>query len=323
MRCPVCGNSAFTEAVSENAIRREIREREEFIAARLGRKGSPEELKDLTDFMHGFAAPLERCAGCGLLARAEARVRTAKSYSKDPNDPGVMDQLFPRYVQAFRNQAPGFRERLRPHAEVLEIGSHLGAFLQVAEEWNWNAVGLDVGCDTAPFARARGLTVKQAMLEDSAFAPGSFDAVFIWNCFEQMNDPAATLRAAHRVLKPHGLLTVRVPNAEFYLKERAATDLAAWNNLPGFPYLYGYSQRLVTRLAGKHGFEFVRGFNSELITMPFADLTSRIAAEQKAASTRAAGYESGPWIETICRRVEQPVPHSRECVDRRFLPRAA
>jgi hypothetical protein len=128
----VCHGAFFQSDIPTNIALREIRSREQFIHSRLNRKASLPELKDLTDFMHGFAAP---------------------------NDPGIMAQLLPRYVQAFRNKEPGFRHLLRPHAEVLEAGSHLGAFLQVAEEWNWRATGLDVGSDTAGFTQSTGLTV--------------------------------------------------------------------------------------------------------------------------------------------------------------------
>lgn len=335
MICPVCGSGAFDPAVSADDIAREIRRRERFVLRGLGRKPSAAEAKDLTDFMHGFAAPVRACRGCGLLTRAERRVCDADSYSEDPNDPDVMRQLFPRYARAFRNKAPGFRELLRPGADVLEIGSHLGAFLQVAEEWNWTAVGLDVGADTSAFARARGFDVRREMAEETRLRAGSFDAVFVWNCFEQIPDPASTLRAAYGLLKPRGIMVVRVPNARFYLERRSEDHAAlAWNNLLGFPYLHGYAEHHVNRIARRHGFEFVRGFDSELVTMPFPDLTEEIRSAQRTASrtsarrsvetTARSGELTGPWIEMAYRRLERETDcSSKGALDPRFLPRAA
>jgi SAM-dependent methyltransferase len=172
------------------------------------------------------------------------------------------------------------------------------------------------------------------MIEDASIPPRTYDAVFVWNCFEQIPDPARTLKSIRSVLRPHGLLVIRVPNAGFYRKRKGQTvNALAWNNLLGFPYLYGYTGDLVTRLAGRWGFEYVSGFNSELVTMPFPDLSTALAAEQKTASEVVAARSvassarthqlAGPWIEMVYRMVKEPVGAWRSCVDRHFLPRAA
>ncbi|WP_155121328.1 hypothetical protein [Bryobacter aggregatus] len=81
-----------------------------------------------------------------------------------------------------------YRDRL---LEALEVGSSAGAFLQVAEEWNWRQIG------------------------------GAPEAIFPGNCFEQLEGPQAALRSARKPLAPHGLLVIRVPNAVFYRNWRA------------------------------------------------------------------------------------------------------
>jgi len=290
-------------------------------------------LKDLTDFMHGTPAPLLACRRCGVLRRDEAAIRAADSYEQDPNDPDLMQQIYPRYLEAFRNKATALRERLGRHASVLELGSHLGAFLQVAEEWDWQPVGLDIGQDTAEFARSKGLMVRRERMEDTHLPASSFDAVFIWNCFEQLTTPGDVLNSAHRLLRRFGLLVLRVPNADFYRAMRGiAEHWLAWNNLLGFPYLYGYTASALDSIARHHGFEPVRGFNSELVTMPFADLTGPIAAEQLAASAGVAaastaatldsGILIGPWTEVIYRK-QSELTKRRACIDLHFLKRAA
>jgi SAM-dependent methyltransferase len=237
-----------------------------------------------------------------------------------------MAQVYPRYVQAFRNKEKAYRELLRPNADVVELGPHLGAFLQVAEEWNWNPIGIDVGKDTTEFMRQSGLTVVNGTIDDARLKDGSQDAILIWNCFEQLEEPMETLRTAHRVLRPHGLLTVRVPNVAFYQALRGrAKKVLAYNNLLGFPYLYGYTLDTLNRLLARAGFDHVRGFNSELVTMPFADLTEPVINEQHRVSQQAAevsNHIQGPWIEGVYRRVERPVLPASPAVDRRFLERA-
>ena len=320
-------------AVSAAALAQEVEQRNHFVSSRLNRKASRAELKDLTDFMHDGPARLVVCATCGLLLRDEADVRATASYEEDPNDPDLMQHVYPRYVGAFRNKADAYRDRLQPGASVIELGSHLGAFLQVGEEWNWRPVGLDIGYDTSEFARRQGLTVRRETIEDTRIPAGRADAVFIWNCFEQLGDPGATLNAAWRLLTRHGLLVLRVPNGAFYLGQRLNGQGALeWNNLLGFPYLHGYTTGTLNRVVRRHGFEPVRGFNSELITMPFPDPSAGVTAEQIANSSRVADWSSrtttdrgtltGPWIEVIYRKRDE-IQRCEPKLDLRFLERAS
>jgi hypothetical protein len=333
--CPVCRSPFQSVAVPARELGLEFDLQREFVLSRLPGSPSPEELKDLTDFMHGAPAPLQRCSRCGLTRRAEGDPEDAGSYEEDPNDPDVMAQVYPRYVQAFRNKEGGFLPLLRPNADVLELGPHLGGFLQTAEEWNWRPIGIDVGVDTTAFMRRNGLTVRHGLLEDARVKNGSADAVFIWNCFEQLLDPFETLKVAHRVLKKHGLLVVRVPNLAFYETFRRSGGFArralAYNNLLGFPYLYGYTMKTLNRLLARAGFVYERGFNSELVTTPFADVSDRIAREQSRVSQAVAAWSSrtswstltGPWIEAVYRRDTRAMPLPPAVgIDRRFMERA-
>jgi SAM-dependent methyltransferase len=172
------------------------------------------------------------------------------------------------------------------------------------------------------------------MVEDTRLAARSFDGVFVWNCFEQLAEPACALDAIYGLLRPGGLAVLRVPNARFYIEMRSRDDAAlAWNNLLGFPYLYGYKEEHLNRVANDHGFEFVRGFDSELITMPFPDLNEKARESQCANSrkvgrwsirtTNRAGALTGPWIEMTYRKLERPAPLREGALDGRFLARAA
>jgi SAM-dependent methyltransferase len=351
-------------AIPAAALQAEIETRNAFIRERLRRKANRAELKDLTDFMHDGPARLLRCVSCGLAVRDEPEVRAADSYEEDPNDPDLMQHVYPRYVEAFRKKAEAWRDRLRPGASVIEVGSHLGGFLQAAEEWNWRPVGLDIGKDTSEFARHQGLTVRRETPQDTLLPAASADGVFIWNCFEQLAEPGSALENVRRLLRPGGLLALRVPNLRFYLECRSEehvhngprppegrprvpdpigaaarglcasddTDGLAWNNLLGFPYLYGYTAESLNRLAVRSGFEPVRGYNSELITLPFPDPSTAVSAEQIANSRRIAEWSSrttsesgaltGPWIEVIYRKMpeaQRRVPK----LDLTFLERAA
>lgn len=320
--CPVCGGTKFGTIAISQQLEEECRIREDFVKERLNRRAHPEELKDLTDFFHNERADLLECQTCTLLLRQPREAPPAEEYSEDEYDPELMERLYPSYVQAFRAKEKDYRGLLPHGAKVLEVGSHYGAFLQAAAEWGWHAEGVDVGKDTSRFAKSKGFTVHVATLDNLSLPSEAFDGVFIWNCFEQIEKPQSTLSAARRILKPGGLLAVRTPNGLFYslcrrlledpgLYEGAKTfllDVLGYNNLLGFPYLYGHNRDTLERLIEPFRFRFSRILNSELLTLPLPENVPWVEAEERAINTEmrllansiiadTAGTATGPWIE--------------------------
>ena len=162
------------------------------------------------------------------------------------------------------------------------------------------------------FARALGLSAEEAVLEE---LPGSerYDALGVWNCFEQLPDPRATLRRARTLLRPGGVLALRVPNGAFYLRWRAwlhgamhplATALLAHNNLLAFPYRYGFTLGSLSRALGEAGFRVIAAHPDALV--PTADRwTRRWAAWEeralKAPLRRLRPASRAPWFELYAR----------------------
>lgn len=296
--------------------------RAQFVLDRVHRAPRRAERKDLTEFARNDITPILQCSTCCALSRKSAEP-DEEAYVEDEYDASAMEALLPRYVAAFRKKEAPYRTLLPPGATVLEVGPHFGAFLEVAREWGWQAQGVDIGKDTTEFVRAHGHTVHNATLEECAFQDAVFDGVFVWNCIEQIDDPRPTLAAARRVLRRGGLLVLRTPNALFYrecrryLETKVDTELAtaitrtlAYNNLLGWPYLNGYSDAHLDRLA--QDFHRDRGLDADLLTVPFPDIEFDMVAEKEAAAAAlrgwsaldrhaAAGELTGSWIE-VCYR---------------------
>ena len=114
--------------------------------------------------------------------------------------------------------------------EFLEIGSFVGGFLLEGQKQGWDMVGVDPGHDVAAFCRERGLPVFEGTLEEARFTPASFDAVVVWNTFDQLPDPRALLEQAVLLLRNGGVLVLRVPNGACFawmLRMRSAPSLEA------------------------------------------------------------------------------------------------
>jgi SAM-dependent methyltransferase len=92
---------------------------------------------------------------------------------------------------------------------VLDVGCGLGQHLV---HFGPGSVGLDAIERNVSFARALGLQVVQANVEDGlpAFSR-RFDAVFAANLLEHLVAPHLFLLRLHEVLKPDGLAFIHVP----------------------------------------------------------------------------------------------------------------
>jgi SAM-dependent methyltransferase len=319
--CPSCRRRDYATLVDQRTAEIEVLLRRCFVHERAGRFLRAGEGKDLVDFVHGAAAPILECRRCGVLVR-DAK-EDAASYECDRYDRAMMDGLFERYAQAFRAKEVPYRALLRPGAEVLEIGPHLGGFLAAARDWSWKATGVDVDADVVAFLRQKGFDVAQS--DATHFDAGGrlFDGVFVWNCFEQIREGAETLSALRRILRPDGLLVLRVPNGHFYREaerlraEQPGTEISelalrslAYNNLLGFPYLFGYSAKALLRIAEWSGFRCQGIVDSRLLTLPLPEVRSWVQTEDALVAARERtwiqqadrdGERSGPWMELFFR----------------------
>lgn len=95
---------------------------------------------------------------------------------------------------------------------VIDLGCGDGRLLDRLARAGVTAEGIEQVPDSVRAARARGLTVHEADLED--FVPAEpFDTAVAANVLEHCADPAAALAAARRVLRPGGELRISCPNA--------------------------------------------------------------------------------------------------------------
>lgn len=295
LRCPRCDERPATIFRTRHEIAVELAMRDAFFARRIDRPRSRNELRDLTNVVLGTPADILRCAACGILIRDEAP--DDEVFRNDRYDEAVLESLHAVHAAAFREKEPDYRELLHHGARVAEIGSYVGGFLATARQWGWSAIGVDIGIDTSRFSRALGFDVVSLSLETSRFARQSFDAVFIWNCFEQLAAPRLTLAETYRILRRSGLLVIRVPDADFYGRFQSVAA-RAYNNLLGWPHRFGFGASELRRFAADRGFAFQRLLRAPAIR-PLRNALRTFARDEESAlfADRVFG-----WIEMTFRK---------------------
>jgi len=100
-------------------------------------------------------------------------------------------------------------EALVPKGQLLDVGCGPGVFLGLAREAGWQVQGVELSRRHVEKARATlGIEPWQGDFLAAPLAPGSFEAVTMWDFLEHVLDPAAVLARARELLRPDGLLLV-------------------------------------------------------------------------------------------------------------------
>jgi SAM-dependent methyltransferase len=324
--CLACG--AECQLVCDAAELAEQRERvRRFHAARLVRD-DPGERDERSSFTQSDAGVrIVGCPRCGLLARdpMPAPADVVERYAEDAYPDERLDELRAAQVASFRRVLPWLRRLLGTPRRVLEVGSFVGGFLEVARTAGWNATGIDPGRQVAEDCRARGLDVRICSLDafDRETDPEPVDCVAIWNTFDQLADPRPALDFARRRVRAGGVLALRVPHGLHYrrtwerlhgagrARRRFAEACLVWNNLLGFPYLYGYGLDALDRLARPFGFERVAARGDVLCLLAGRATADWARREERACKQmqrmairldRSGRLAAAPWIDVCYRR---------------------
>ena len=119
---------------------------------------------------------------------------------------------------------------------LLDIGCGSGEFLVYAKSRGFDTVGIEPSLEAASEAGAKGFEVHCSSFEEFCchYNRGSeeelFGSIVMLNVLEHVPDPVNLLQATKALLKPGGILCVRVPNdfSEIQLAAQRKVGKEAW-----------------------------------------------------------------------------------------------
>ncbi|MEK7449212.1 MAG: class I SAM-dependent methyltransferase [Planctomycetota bacterium] len=147
-------------------------------------------------------------------------------YTPRPDTGEIQNTYSPEYFKKFylkkdRLKSGFFRrmlkriETLKNKGKILDVGCGTGLFLQLANRHGWETAGVEIASFAAEFCRNElRLNVRTGTLAGQNFPGNSFDVVTMWDVLEHETVPRQTLAEIRRILKPDGILMLKVPDMD-------------------------------------------------------------------------------------------------------------
>jgi SAM-dependent methyltransferase len=146
-----------------------------------------------------------------------------------------------------------------PNATLLDVGCGNGSMLRTMHRLGWHVEGVDPDKEAVRFAASKGLKVHHGNLAAQKFRDSSFDAVTLSHVIEHVHDPLALVQECHRILKPHGRLSLATPNGNSFGHRLYKSS---WLALDPPRHLHIFTVAALARLLREVGFCKIRAFTT-------------------------------------------------------------
>jgi 2-polyprenyl-3-methyl-5-hydroxy-6-metoxy-1,4-benzoquinol methylase len=150
-------------------------------------------------------------------------------------------------------------EEYKPHGNFLDIGTNTGSFLRLARGRSWKLTGVEPSPQLGQLARDWwGLDIVEGFIETVNLPSHHFDIVTMTDVFEHIVNPKEVLAAVKQVLKPDGLLFIKVPNGRFNILKhwgRRALGKKETDDFDAYEHVLHYTDKTLKAMLRASGFD--------------------------------------------------------------------
>ncbi|MBU1727270.1 MAG: class I SAM-dependent methyltransferase [Candidatus Omnitrophica bacterium] len=219
---------------------------------------------------------IAHCEKCGFIYRNPRLKKDSNEqfYSFDyyKEYEGIDIKIIEARLDLFRTVLKKLSKKISYDSrKILDVGCGHGHFLKLARDLGWNAKGVELSKTACAYAKEIfGLDVVDKSVDRACLNENYFDTVTLWNVLDHLSSPLVQLKEIRRLLKPRGVLFIRVPNVSFhlfvhklfrllpqFLKTRLINDPSVITN-------YGFSSKTIKKILNKTGFCNIAVYNSPL-----------------------------------------------------------
>ena len=230
---------------------------------------APIPLFEMRVYQEGLQVGVVRCGKCGMVYRNYRDEQAQRRFYAKEYFPAEIKPEWIRRRSALYRHVLGRLEHFRQNNRILDVGAGPGLFLKLCRESHWQCQGVEISEHCVEWAEKQyGLKLFPGSLSEAQYPAESFDVVTFWNVLDQLPDPVASLREAHRVLRPGGAIFIRVPNATFHLSlrrmvqslSRLVPAIRRWDK--SVIHLFCFNRRSLFQALEISGFEKIQVENS-------------------------------------------------------------
>lgn len=203
---------------------------------------------------------VRRCLDCdvGFVSPLPAPEQLKDYYSESFFLNGADKFGYPDYQSQKRLNRRNFEglkravERHRKGGALLDVGCATGGFLSCLGD-GWERYGVELSEYASAIARdAVGPTVYTGDLLEAPLKEQFFDTITLWDTFDHLRDPLATLARIRTLLKPGGILVCNVGDLSSWTARLMGRR---WYLLIPPTHLFYYSRVSLPRLLETQGFQ--------------------------------------------------------------------
>ncbi len=136
---------------------------------------------------------------------------------------------------------------------LLDVGAYIGVFVEVATAAGWQAMGVEPSDWAAGEARKRGLNVIVGTQDSPELHGRRFDVVTMWDVIEHVDDPAAEMAKAYRLLKPGGWLVTHTMDVDSLASRLMGRRWPWYMDM----HLHYFSQKTMRQMLTQAGFNVI------------------------------------------------------------------
>lgn len=165
--------------------------------------------------------------------------------------------------------------------KLLDVGCGHGFFLEHARQQGYEPWGVEVSRPACDYITHLGLRVFCGQLTELALPKESFDIVTCFDVLDYVANPLTQALEMKRLLRPSGVLMIRVLNrlsyAQTWQKLIGSAKNSSLERNPFFEkdHLIQFSTATVTTFLSRAGFVNIRTYNARLARWPHESWVSR------------------------------------------------
>lgn len=161
----------------------------------------------------------KKCLNCNLVYISPILNNIEAVYKDDKSSStSVYYSLSYKYDIVTFSKRLNLFEKYGEKGKFLDIGCSVGSMIETANSRGWNASGIEPNPASAEICRNKNLTVYEDFLNESfaAESANSYDAVYLGDVIEHLENPLDTVELALKLLKSNGILMIVTPDFDSF-----------------------------------------------------------------------------------------------------------